>query len=65
MRNDKITPLYVRLSRDHELQGDSNSIIHLKQMLEEYARKRNAKTGYPRTIYVAKPTANKRNTRTG
>ena len=26
MRNDKITPLYERLSRDDELQGESNSI---------------------------------------
>ena len=35
----KITALYERLSRDDELQGDSNSIIHQKQMLEEYALK--------------------------
>ena len=28
MRNDKITPLYERLSRDDGLQGDSNSIVH-------------------------------------
>ena len=28
MRNEKITPLYERLSRDDELQGESNSIIH-------------------------------------
>jgi len=27
MRNEKITPLYERLSRDDELQGESNSII--------------------------------------
>ena len=26
--NDKITALYCRLSRDDELQGDSNSIIN-------------------------------------
>lgn len=39
MRNDKITLLYERLSRDDELQGDSNSIVHQKEMLEEYARK--------------------------
>ena len=37
MRNDKITPLYERLSRDDELQGESNSISHQKQMLEEFA----------------------------
>ena len=32
MRNEKITPLYERLSRDDELQGESNSISHQKQM---------------------------------
>ena len=26
MRNEKITPLYERLSRDDDLQGESNSI---------------------------------------
>ena len=39
MRNEKITPLYERLSRDDELQGESNSISHQKQMLEEFARR--------------------------
>ena len=39
MRNEKITPLYERLSRDDELQGESNSISNQKQMLEEYARR--------------------------
>jgi hypothetical protein len=34
MRNEKITPLYERLSRDDELQGESNSISNQKQMLE-------------------------------
>lgn len=34
----KITSLYERLSRDDELQGESNSISHQKQMLEDYAR---------------------------
>jgi len=29
----KITPLYERLSRDDELQGESNSISNQKQML--------------------------------
>ena len=28
MRNEKITPLYERLSRDDELHGESNSISH-------------------------------------
>lgn len=35
----KITPLYERLSRDDELQGESNSISNQKAMLEEYASK--------------------------
>ena len=39
MRNEKITPLYERLSRDDELQGESNSISNQKQMLEEYAHR--------------------------
>ena len=35
----KITPLYERLSRDDELQGESNSISNQKQMLEDFARR--------------------------
>lgn len=34
---DKVTALYCRLSRDDELQGDSNSIINQKAMLQKYA----------------------------
>ena len=34
---EKITACYERLSRDDELQGDSNSIINQKQYLEDYA----------------------------
>ena len=42
MRNyEKITALYERLSRDDELQGESNSIINQKKILEEYASKTN------------------------
>ena len=33
----KITALYCRLSRDDELQGDSNSIINQKAILQKYA----------------------------
>ena len=33
---NKITALYCRLSRDDELQGDSNSINH-KAILKKYA----------------------------
>ena len=39
MRNEKITPLYERLSRDDELQGGSNSISNQKKMLEEFAHR--------------------------
>ena len=35
--NEKITACYERLSRDDELQGDSNSIINQKRYLEDYA----------------------------
>lgn len=34
----KITALYCRLSRDDELEGDSNSIVNQKAILEKYAR---------------------------
>ena len=34
----KITALYERLSRDDELQGESNSILNQKRYLEDYAR---------------------------
>ncbi|MCI5840313.1 MAG: recombinase family protein [Clostridium sp.] len=36
-QSDKITALYERLSRDDEMQGDSNSIVNQKAMLEKYA----------------------------
>ena len=40
MRNyEKISALYERLSRDDELQGESNSIMNQKKILEEYAKK--------------------------
>lgn len=34
---EKITALYCRLSRDDELQGDSNSIKNQKLILQKYA----------------------------
>ena len=37
---EKITAIYCRLSRDDDLAGDSNSIIHQKDMLTRYARER-------------------------
>ena len=34
MRNEKITPLYERLSRDDELQGESNSISNQEKICQ-------------------------------
>ena len=34
---EKITALYCRLSRDDELQGESNSIVNQKTILQRYA----------------------------
>ena len=36
-QSDKITALYCRLSRDDEMQGESNSITNQKKYLEDYA----------------------------
>ena len=36
-RSNGITALYERLSRDDDNAGESNSIVHQKQMLEDYA----------------------------
>lgn len=36
---EKITALYCRLSRDDDLGGDSNSIVHQKEILGEYAKR--------------------------
>lgn len=41
MRNNKIAPLYERLSRDDVLQAKRNSISNQKQMLEDYAQRNN------------------------
>ena len=38
-RSSKITALYERLSRDDDLNGESNSITNQKQYLEDYARR--------------------------
>ena len=37
-QSDKITALYCRLSRDDELQGDSNSIVNQKAILSSTVR---------------------------
>ena len=36
---EKITALYERLSSEDDLQGESNSIVNQKKLLEDYARK--------------------------
>ena len=33
MSSEELTALYCRLSRDDELQGDSNSIVHCTQIV--------------------------------
>jgi len=38
-RQQKITALYERLSRDDEQQGESNSITNQKKILEDYAER--------------------------
>ena len=40
-KKTKYTALYERLSRDDEMQGESNSITNQKKYLEEYAGAQN------------------------
>ena len=40
-QSEKITALYCRLSRDDELQGNSNSIVNQKNILAKYAEDNN------------------------
>lgn len=42
-QKNKLTALYERLSKDDELQGESNSITNQKQYLEEYAEAKGLK----------------------
>ena len=44
---EKITALYCRLSRDDDLSGDSNSIVHQKEILGEYAKRH----GFSNPVY--------------
>ena len=37
-KNHRITALYPRLSRDDDVQGDSNSIVNQKKLLSKYAK---------------------------
>lgn len=47
MSKVKITALYERLSRDDELQGESNSISNQKRMLMEHAKRQ----GFPSPVH--------------
>lgn len=49
MKQSKITILYSRLSRDDELGGESMSITHQKQILENFANK----NGLPNPAHFA------------
>ena len=53
MLKTKITPLYERLSRDDELNGDSFSIQNQKFMLEDYARR----NGFPNPTHFTDDSA--------
>lgn len=46
---EEITALYARLSCDDDLQGDSNSIVNQKAILEKYAKEH----GYDRFRFYA------------
>lgn len=52
-RNEKITALYERLSRDDDLQGESNSISNQKKLLEEFA----ARQGFTNIVHFTDDTA--------
>ena len=42
-QSDRITALYCRLSRDDELQGESNSVTNQKSIISKYAKERGFK----------------------
>ena len=46
-KEDKITALYCRLSRDDELQGDSNSIKNQDEICQGYFRPKVQELIYP------------------
>ena len=60
--NQKITALYCRLSRDDNLEGDSNSIQNQKLILQKYADENGFRTpdfmwtmAIPARISIAQP----------
>lgn len=46
--DNKIIALYCSLSRDDELQGDSNSIVNQKAILSKYAKE----NGFKNTLFL-------------
>ena len=56
-KQEKITALYLRLSRDDDLEGESNSISNQKTLLMNYAKQHKLKTSaYSRmTAFPASP----------
>lgn len=53
MRNEKITPLYERLSRDDELQGESNSIKEITERHRVWFSQMGNRRGY-QALYVGR-----------
>lgn len=52
-KKTKYTALYERLSRDDEMQGESNSITNQKKYLEEYAKHRDLRiSAISRTMVI-------------
>ena len=47
MTKTKITPLYERLSRDDELNGESNSISNQEDICQGYFHPKNAMFPFP------------------
>jgi hypothetical protein len=52
---ERITALYERLSRDDELQGESNSILNQKKYLEDYAKNNGYGKGSERFCNLTEP----------
>ena len=50
---EQITALYARLSQEDALDGDSNSIVNQKAMLEEFA----ARQGFTNIVHFTDDTA--------
>ena len=60
----KITALYERLSKDDEVQGESNSIVNQKRMLTQYAEQQRQDWQKPRERQVSRSEKRKISTST-